>query len=884
MPLTTLRSLFTRFSSLFRRSHLERELHAELDSHLQLHVDDNLRRGLSPEEARRQALLQLGGLEQTKESVRAQRSLPSFESLFRYFRHATRTLRKSRGFAVLAILTLALGIGATTAIFTVVYATLIAPLPYPNSDQLVMVWSTVNGGRNVVSAGDFLEWQRQSSIFQGLIAMTGGRFSLAISGRPEMARARITSPGFFDLQGIPMHLGRDFLPEEATRGKDHVVILTNRYWRDRFGGDPNILGTQLRLNGEPYTVVGVVAPGMPDRFESPLFLPLAFKPDQINHDFHWLVLLGRLQPGVTIQQANAGLDSVTRHLAELYPSSNKGWGASVQPLKNDFTSPEVIKSLWLLLAAVGFVLLIACVNVANLLLARGTTRYREVAVRASLGASPRQLFSQFLAESLTLSLIGGAFGIALAWALLKVIIVLLPQYSIPTEADVRLSWPVLLFAFSISLAAAILAGCVPAWRSSRADPNDALKEGGRSSSSSRHGLRRALVIVEFALALTLLDAAGLVIHSFWKLTRADLGFRQDHLLTFTLPLPADRFTTPEQLVAFYRQTLERIRAVPGVSAASASTGGPMMGFYNGMPFTIVGQPSGDRASRPDAGFLIATPDYFQTYGLSLASGRTFTDQDLPGSPPVALVNETFVKRHLPNLDPLKQRLSVDQLIPGATQLGPPIEWQIIGVVRDARASSARNSDTSEIIVPMAQSPSPRAVFAARATGDPASLTSAIAAAVNSVDPDLPLDRVRTMDQIVDDSLANDRFATGLFAAFAVLALILAAIGIYGVMSFAVAQRTHEIGLRMALGAAPRQVLQLVLREGMLLAFAGLFLGLAGTYAVGRAMRSLLYQVGTFDPLAVCLVSAILVFAAITASYLPARRASRVDPMISLRYE
>lgn len=806
-------------------------------------------------------------------------------NLVHNLRFGFRLLAKNLGFTSVALLALTLGIGATTAIFSVVYATLLAPMPYPNPDQLVMVWSKINGNNNGVSAGDFLDWKNQNKLFQNMIAWTGGSFSLSTGGHPEQIRARIVSPGSFDMVGEPLKLGRDFLPEEGQVGRDHVVVMTHKLWVERFGSDPKIIGQKIRMNGETYTVVGVLAAGQPDRLESHLFVPLAFKPDQINHDFHWLLVMGRLKPGVTLQQANADMDSVTRHIAEIYPVSNKGWGASVEQLQNDFTSPELIKNIWLLMGAVAFILLIACVNVANLLLARGTVRQKEIAVRASLGATRRQLFAQFLTESLALSAIGGVLGIGLAWAMLRVIVVMMPPFTLPSEADVRLNLPVLFFTLAASLLSGILFGCAPAFQTARMNLSDTLKEGGRSASSAgRHGLRRGLVVVEFALALTLLAGAGLVIHSFWKLSRVDLGFRQDHILTFGLPVPNDRFSKPEQINAFYRQLLEKIGALPGISSISVSTGMPLQGTNFGMPFSIVGQPVGDLSSRPGAGFTMVTPEYFRTFGISISKGRVFTSQDLAGNVPVAIVNDAFVKKYLSSLDPLKQRLSIEQLIPGQTKLGPALEWQIVGVYHNVHNGGIRGDGFPEVNVPFSQSPWPQAAIAVRTAGDPASMTKSIAAVVLSIDPDLPLDQVKTMDQIVDESLSGDRFGTVLFGSFAAVALLLAAIGIYGVMSFAVAQRTHEIGLRIALGASPARVLRLVLREGILLALGGLLIGLGGAYFVGRLMKSLLYQVNAMDPTAVSAVTAVLLLSALLACYIPARRATQVDPIVALRDE
>jgi putative ABC transport system permease protein len=801
--------------------------------------------------------------------------------LLQHARFSLRMLGKNPGFTAVAVLTLALGIAANTAIFSVVYGALLAPLPMPHPEQLVMVWSD-DAGRNVVSPGDFSDWKQQNSVFQKLVAWDEATFSLSIDGHPQTLQARVLSPGFFDMQGIPLSKGRDFVDEEGDPGKEHVAILTNRLWRERFGSDEAILGRKVRLNAETYVVVGVLAAGMPDRYEAQLFVPMALRPDQITHERHWMTVMGRLKPGITLQQANADMNNVARRVAETYPVSNKGWGVKVEPLKNDFTSRDTIKDLWLLMGAVGFVLLIACVNVANLLLVRGTVRKKEAVLRVSLGATRGQLFAQFISESLALALIGGALGVALAGMLLRVIVVLLPEFSIPTEADIRLNVPVLLFSMAATIMAGVLCGCAPAWQTSQWNLNDTLKEGGRSGGASRHGLRRGLVIAEFALALTLLAGAGLVIHSFWKLTRVDLGFRQDHVLTFALPVSFDRFPRPEQVTAFYRPLLAKISALPGISSATISNATPIQWTGWGMNFSIAGQPAADPSALPNAGFTLVSPDYFRTFGIQIMTGRSFTEQDDAGSLPVAMVNETFLKRYLSNMDPLKQRVVVRRL--GVSTMGPPVEWNIVGVYRDVHNRSVRRESSPEISAPFWQSPLPWVRVSVRTSGDPASMTESIAAEVRSADPDLAMDQVRTMDQVVDEALGGDRFLTLLFAGFAGVALVLAAIGIYGVMSFTVAQRTQEIGLRMAVGAGSRQVLLLVLKEGMLLALAGLVLGLGGTYFVGRAMRSVLYQVGAMDFASVGAVAVVLLVAAILACYLPARRATRIDPMAALRCE
>ena len=799
-------------------------------------------------------------------------------------RYSFRLLRKNPGFTAVAAITLALGIGANTAIFSVIYAVLLAPMPYPEPDQLVMVWSKIQGGNNSVAAGDYLDWKQQNKTFQDINAWTGTSFNFATPDQPEQINGRLQTPGMARMAGVDFLMGRDFLPEEGEPGREHEVVLTHKLW-EHLGSDGNIIGKAIRMNSEPYTVVGVLAAGQADRLQEQFFLPLAFKPEQINHDFHWLLVLARMKPGVTLSQAQADMEVVTRRIAQDHPQSNKGWGASVEALHNDFFPKEERQTLWLLMGGVGFILLIACGNVANLVLAKGTTRLKEVAVRTSLGATRWNVFSQFLTESLILAVLGGLLGIGLGVAIMRIMMAKMPPFTLPSEADVKLNLPVLFFTIAATTIAGILFGCVPAWQASRLDPNETLKEGGRSGTGAgRHRLRKTLVVGEFTLALTLLAGAGLAIHSFWNLARVNPGFRADHLLTFSLPVPEKRLTQPEQMVTYYRQLLEGIETLPGVVSAEAATGMPMQGTGFGMPFTIAGKPVADPSARPGAGFAMVTPGYFQTFGIQMAKGRAFNDQDTANSVRVAIVNETFVKRFLSGADPLTQRIVVEQLIPGVTKLGPPLEWQIVGVSRNIHNGGIRSDGFAEIDVPFAQSPWPQAQMAVRTTGDPAEMTKSIAAVVHTVDPNLALADVKTMDQIMSESLVGDRFTTVLYASFASVALLLAAIGIYGVMAFAVAQRTHEIGLRMALGASQDHVLKLILKEGIILAAIGLAMGLVGACFVGRAMRGLLYGVGTIDAAAFGVVAVTLFAAALLACYVPANKASKVDPMIALRYE
>jgi putative ABC transport system permease protein len=809
------------------------------------------------------------------------------KNLWRDFRFGLRLLKKNPGFTIVAVLALALGIGANTAIYSVFYATIIADFPYPHSEQLVVLWSKSTGtARDGVSTGDYLDWQRESTVFQVLGVVRGAQFNLSIGEKPQHIDGDYLTPGFLDrLIGDRPFMGRYFLPEEGLPGKDHVAIITHKLWQGYFADDPNIIGKQIHLNGERYTVVGVQPAGQPDRLTRQIVLPFVFTPDEMNHDVHWLVVLGRLKPGVTLAQANAEMDSISKHLAEIYPKSNKGWRVSVEPLKNDFLDPAVRTGLWFLLGAVGFVLLIACVNVANLLLARGTTRQREVAVRSSIGASRRRIFSQFLTESLALATLGGALGIALAWVLLRTIMAMMPPGMLLSEADVHMNLPVLMFTLATTMLAGILFGCAPAWQATRLNLNEVLKDGGRSAfSSGRHALRRSLVVVEFALALSLLAGGGLALHSLWNLSRADVGFPTDHLLTFFLPVPEGQLKSAVQINTFYRQLLDRIQALPGVSAVSASTGAPPQGSF-GMSFQIAGKPNiEDISARPSAGFRAVTRGYFAALGIRMEQGRIFAAQDLAGGIPVAIVNESFAKKYLSGVDPLAQRILVQQMTPGIPKLGAPVEWHVVGVFRDVRNRGLRDDVSPEIDVPFAQNPWPQTIIAVRSKVDPETLTKSIEGAVQSIDPNLPLAFVQTMDQTLTEFRAGDRFQALLFGGFAIIALVLAALGIYGVMSFAVAQRTHEIGLRMALGAGRAGVMRLIVKEGMILACVGLALGFGGAFLVGRAMRGMWYQVGTIDVTAFSAVATMLLIAALLACYVPARRATHVDPMRALREE
>jgi len=797
---------------------------------------------------------------------------------------SVRTLFKHLGFTITAVLTLALGIGATTAIFSVVYA-VFEPMPYPQPEKLVMVWSRIHGERNSVAPGDYLEWKRRSTSFQDLNAWSGGSYNVATPERPEQVDGSPRTPGFFKMEGLPMFLGRDFLPEEGEPGRDHVAILSNRMWSRHFAADIYILGKEIRMNGEPYTVVGVLPPGMYDRLPMEVWVPLAFDPEQTtNHNAHFTLVMGRLKEGVSINQAQSEMNGIAAQLQNEYPQTNTSWGVSVEPLHLNFVDPATRRNLWLLLGAVGFLLLIACVNVANLLMARGTSRQREVAVRAALGASRFRIFNQFLTESLVLAVIGGIFGILLAGLILNAMTMVMPPVGtmLPSEADIRISVPVLLFTIALTGVCGLLFGSAPAWQATRLDLNEVLKSGGRTGGGARRKALRFLVIAEFSLALTLLASGGMALKGFWNLTRVDLGIRPEHVLTFQLPVPNERLKGTDQIRSYYRQMLERVEGVPGVTKVAVMTGIPARGPMFGMPFKIVGQPEVNPSDRPGAAFQMVSPEYAEALGIRVTKGRSIDERDLETSPRVAMVNENFVKRYLPGLDPLTHRISVEELIPGGL-IGPRVEWQIVGVFQNVRGAGMRE-EYPEINVPFWQSGWPQVSMIVRTQGEPKAVTKSVAGAINSVDPDLPLAGVKTIDEIVSESLAIDRFSMVLFSSFGLLGLMLAAVGIYGVMAFGVAQRTQEFGVRMALGAQRSRVIGLVLKEGTIVAVVGALIGLGGAYLVGRAMQSTLYGVGAMDRFAVGATAALLLVMAWLACLVPALRASRVEPMAALRDE
>jgi len=797
--------------------------------------------------------------------------------------YGIRTLFKYPGFTIVAVFTLALGIGATTAIFSVVYA-VFEPMPYPNPDQLVMIWTINRGNQNPVSTVDYLAWKQRSSSFQGINAWTSGSFNVGGGERPEQVAGTWRTPGFFTMEGLPLMVGRDFTEEEGQPGRDHVVILSNRLWSRSFASNRDIIGKDIRLNGEPYTVVGILPAGIHDRFNSQLWVPLVIQSDPTGQAVRSVSVMARLKDNVTIAQAQAEMSGIEQQLLDERPKSNP-LAISVQPLHLNFLTAATRRNLWLLLGAVGFLLLIACVNVANLLLARGTARQREMALRAALGASRGRLFSQLLTESLVLAALGGALGLLLATTIIDLIQAVMPPVGtmLPSEAEIRISLPVLLFTLAISTLAGLLFGSMPAWQATRLDLNEVLKLGGRTGAGGgRRNPRRLLVIAEFALALMLLACGGLALRSFWNLTRIDLGIRTDHLLSFRLTVPEHRLKSPDQIRSYYRQMLEKIQAVAGIRNVAVMTGTPAGGTGMGTRFVIAGRPPANPAERPGASFQTVTSGYVDTLGIRMVKGRSFDEHDTETSMRVAIVNEFFVSRFLSDVDPIGQRIMMNEVRPGAPP-GNLVEWQIVGVFHNVRGAGFRD-DSPEIDVPFWQNPLPRASVVLRTDGDPKSVINSVAGAVNSVDPDMPLAGVKTVDEIVGESLAIDRFSVVLFASFGALGLLLAAVGIYGVTAFGVAQRTHEFGVRIALGAQRSRLIRLVMKEATALAVVGGLIGFAGAYLVGRAMQTTLYGVPALDARAFGAVFVLLLVSAWIACLIPAWRASRIEPLDALRHE
>jgi len=809
------------------------------------------------------------------------------QTLLQNARYGLRLLARNPGFSSIAVITLALGIGANTAIFSVVNAALLRPLPYQDPDRLVYVWSAEKArgiNQSTVSIPDLHDWRQQNRVFDGVTGWWSGSYNLSGGDEPQQVSGWTVSPNFFEVFGAQAELGRTFAPDEEQGAKDRVVVLSHSFWISSFGGDPRILGRTLLMDGEPHNVIGV----MPADFSSPfpdvrLWVPWPVRAQSIAlRSDRFMRVVARLKPGVTIERAQADMDTITRRLSQTY-REDAGVTAYLVPAERQITG-SVRTALLVLLGAVGFVLLIGCANLANLLLARSAAREKEFAVRTALGAGRAQLVCQLLTESVLLSLLGGAIGVVLAACGVRYLRLILAS-QVPRAQEIGLDAGILFFTFGLSALTGLAFGLFPALLSFRGRLDESLKSGGRGWSSGVPGRRARdlLVICELALALVLMAGAGLLVNSFERLRAIDPGFNPDKVLTCQISLPS-KYKDP-QIVVFYQQLLERVRALPGVKAAGATMTLPLRqsggGFWGGL--NIEGRPTATRESIPIVSFVQVTPGYLRAMGIPLLKGREFSELDNNSqSPKVAIINATLARRFFSDANPVGKRICMGE----DCSKGP---WlSVIGVVGDAALESLTDPRFPQVFSPHAQGVEGGVAgnmeLALRTSTDPLRLATAVANAVHGLDKDQSVAYIQTLDQVVSASLAQPRFNTLLLAAFAALALLLAAVGIYGVVSYAVVMRTREIGVRTALGATRMDVVRLVVRHGMSLALTGAAIGVAGALILARLMSSLLYGVRPSDPPTFLAVFVVLVSVALVASYIPARRATKVDPMVALRQE
>jgi len=816
------------------------------------------------------------------------------ETLLQDIRYGIRLIAKSPGFAAIAILTLALGIGANTAVFSVVNGVLLNPLPYAQPDRLVAVYAkNKDFDHSSISYPNFLDWVRDQRSFSSLAAYRGDDYNLTGMGQPQHVSAEMISAGFFSLLGIKPVAGRLFRPEEDQVGAQPVAIISGGFWKREFGSSPSAIGKTLDLNGVGYTVIGVIPSGFQYRNwnfqQNPdLFVPIGQWNDSTFRDRRagmGMDAIGRLMPGVTLQQAQADMNAVAQHLSEAFPAADRDSGIALYSLKQDVVG-RIRPFLLVLLAAVAFVLLIACVNVANLLLARSTARSREFAIRAALGATPQRVVRQLLTESLVLSCIGGACGLLLAAWGTQAAIKVLPE-ALPRAHSVHLDWRVLLFTFLITMLAGIFFGLAPAIKTSRGDLHETLKEGGRGSSGARHRLQGLFVVVEMAMALVLLIGAGLMIRSLANLWDVNPGFNPRHLVTFGFSYPTTLGGTPDAIRASMRQVESAVENAPGVLAASLNAGGTPMAGDSELPLWLDGEPKPATESQMKiALFYGVQPDYLKAMGISLIRGRFINAQDDVHTPFVIDIDEDFAKLYFPGQDPIGRRVNFSIL---------NTSGEIVGIVGHVKQWGLDESSSTPIraqfYFPISQLPDQffplmahGGQFVARTQGSPDAEMNTIRAALRTVNSQIVVSDVDTMDSIISRSLAARRFSMILLGVFAALALLLSSIGIYGVISYLAGQRTHEIGVRMALGARPSDVMRLILVEATKMALIGVAVGLAGSLALTRLISKMLFGVSAYDPLTFVAVASLLIVVALAACYLPARRAMRVDPMVALRYE
>jgi putative ABC transport system permease protein len=809
------------------------------------------------------------------------------DELLNDIRFGFRMIRKSPGFATVAVLTLAISIGANAAIFSFVDAVLLKPLPYPHPEEIVQVWEKPpKYDRNGVSTMNFLDWKNQSNVFRAIAAETGGSVTLSGGQNPLQLRGSRVSAPYFDIFGIKPVLGRAFAPDEDQPGKDQVVVLSHRIWQNRFGSDPGLLGRKIMLDNRPYNVIGILPANTRfDRGWQDIWTPLAFQPQDMTRDFHWMRVWARLKPGVSLRIAQDQMTGIGKRIASAYPASNKDWGVKLDLFQDRAVGDRLRSSLWILLAAVAAVLLIACVNLANLLLVRASAREREVAIRTAIGAKSWRLLRQFLTESLLLAFFGGCAGVAVAVALLAILKLSLPPFYLPSEANVTLDLRALFFMGALVLVTGILFGIAPALQVMRVNAADSLKEGSRSSTTGAAGLklRSVLIVSEVALAFILLSSAGLLIRSFYQLQQVDTGFDSTNVITAWLPMDEKQYTQGPQIIEYYKQVLDSIQAVPGVRDVATTSALPLQGWGYGMPFQIAGKPVVDVSNRPGSFFKMVSASYFRALGMHLRKGRGLADTDTQGSAPVAVINETMATKYFKDEDPIGKRILIQKIVPAKHELGADIPWQIVGVVADEKVGDLDDSSPG-VYVPVDQSPSLGAGLVIRANLDPTRLVKSVERAVWQVNKNQALTDPRTLEQVKHESLGGNRLRTYLLVAFAAIALLLAAIGLFGVISYTVSQRTHELGLRAALGASSWNLLELVVKHGLGLTALGLAIGVAGSLALTHLLKSLLFEVSPRDPISLVLAGLVLALVAAAASLIPASRATKVDPMVALRYE
>lgn len=866
------------------KSTREAELEREIESHLEIEAEEQSEAGLPKEEARYAARRALGNTMQIKEDVRAAWGFQWLETLLQDLRYGLRQLRRNPGFTAVAIITLALGIGATTAIFSVVNAVLLQPLPYKNPGRLVTI---LHYGSGPVAPANFLDWRSQNHVFQRMGAAQYWTPNLASTDRPEQIWALHITSDVLPLLGVQPLLGRMFLPEEDQPGHEHEAILSYQLWQRSFGGDRGIIGHSIRLDGEEYSIVGV----MPRAFKfapfwatkTELWAPLTLASRAADRDGNSLRVFARLKPDVTLARARAEMSAITGRLEEEYPGTNRN--ITVTPLMEKVVG-NIRVALWVLLGAVVFVLLIACANVAHMLLARAAAREKEVAVRTALGAGRLRVMGQFLTESLMLSVLGAGGGLLLAaWA-----VRFLPGLSlagIPRAETISLDGHVLLFAFAISIITGLAFGLTPALKASAVNLNASLKEGGRGSTEGihRNRVRSLLVVSEFTMAIVLLVGAGLMIRSFLALDSINPGFNTHNVLSMVVSVTGAKADEPSHRAVFYRQLLDEVRALPGVRSASAINHLPLAGDLWTRSLFIEGRPRPRPGSAPVAIYRLVLPGYFHTMEIPVLRGRGFTERDNLNSPPVVVVNEALAHQFWPGENPIGKRIALEN---------SPTQWfTVIGVTQNAKQGDWPSPPFPEISLPYLQNSdflgAPNSHFSyltlvVRTSVDPALFVPIIESKVQALDKSVTISQVQTMKQVVEDATAQPRFYLFTFGVFAAIALLLAAVGIYGVMSYAVSRRTHEIGIRMALGATQTDVLKQVVGQGLVLTLIGAGVGMVCALLLTRLMSSLLYGISATDPPTFVVVSLILTGVSLLACYIPARRAAKVDPMVALRHE